>query len=730
MPGTRLLVVADPKMLPALANGLRGGGAFDVLTVPSGDVAAAQTAAERADAVAIFYGTPDRPLAAALQALAPPVRERGGRVLAVLQREQAGQRDECFRAGASDLFFMPMAKDQFVTRLSSAVRLSYPGDPGISAAVSVATRSATSVLAGATVTPSGVHAARALPFKPGETVRLSWDRFQVWGLVVQGVPAAQIRFAGLTLDEEAQIRDWLVGVAPAAAALATAAPATAAPATAAPATAVSARDSASSGEHVALHADGARSAPLAGPPPGFADRKPIRPQTARSARPPALPPTNGAAAAPGAVPAAVLGADPAAAVLHNGAALAGSARSAPGDTSPEGTLRAPVAAAPPSVASAAPAASGAAGPSVASSAAAAPPSASPPSASPPSSPPGAAFGDVLFAEPPPPAAAPSGPSWPMPTSAASCRRVAFQLLKDKSLPAEVSSEVAVAARKIVGLLGSTERAALDKAGPDSHLADALAARIALEVASSEGVRLYSSSPAAVVDAAGFAALHQLADAAGARLQKEASQAVGRGEVEQLQLVTAASAALSRDALNFKATADRLRGIGAAPRLGAGALDPNLIISGPAPRPLPSRTGEPAPVRAELRDFTALDNPGGGARARKIGIAVLALVFAGTLVNALFFALPRVTQMSAEKAGAGVERIDVAGKSANVTVQPAWVAAGAPELTKLLEVLRSRGVEKAMLTTSSGAPAGMLDVQEGKIYGLPKAGAAGPPKPAY
>jgi len=32
-------------------------------------------------------------------------------VVAVLQREQAAQRDECFRAGASDLLFMPMPKD-------------------------------------------------------------------------------------------------------------------------------------------------------------------------------------------------------------------------------------------------------------------------------------------------------------------------------------------------------------------------------------------------------------------------------------------------------------------------------------------------------------------------------------------------------------------------------------------------------------------------------------------
>ncbi len=38
MPGTRLLIIADPKMLPALASGLREGGKFDVLTIPITEV--------------------------------------------------------------------------------------------------------------------------------------------------------------------------------------------------------------------------------------------------------------------------------------------------------------------------------------------------------------------------------------------------------------------------------------------------------------------------------------------------------------------------------------------------------------------------------------------------------------------------------------------------------------------------------------------------------------------
>src|SRR5438105_998101 len=196
-------------MLAALAAGLRDGGKFDVLPVPLGDAASAQAAAASADALALFYGAPDKPLPAAVQALAPKVRERGGRVVAVLQREQAAQRDECFRAGASDLLFMPMPKEQFVARLAGSLGLSWSAEVGAQAPVSVATRSAASKVDQATVSLAGVEAPRELPLKSGETVRLAWGAFQHWGLVVRGAPSAQIRFAGLAPEEEAQIRDWL-----------------------------------------------------------------------------------------------------------------------------------------------------------------------------------------------------------------------------------------------------------------------------------------------------------------------------------------------------------------------------------------------------------------------------------------------------------------------------------------------------------------------------------------
>jgi len=249
-----------------------------VLTLPIADAAGASAAAQRADAMAVFYGTPDRPLPDALQELAPAVRGRGARVVAVLQRELAAQRDDCFRAGASDLLFMPMPKEQFLSRLADAVALVYSVEPGAPASVQVGARGTLQQLAQATVTASGVHAATALPFQAGETVRLSWSRgpesFEAWGLMVCSAPDAQIRFAGLAPDEEARLRDWLRGAAAASRPPAPPrAPAAPMAGPRAPAAAVAAQ----------------RAAPAGGPPPGFADRPRVKetpPSTAGAGRRP------------------------------------------------------------------------------------------------------------------------------------------------------------------------------------------------------------------------------------------------------------------------------------------------------------------------------------------------------------------------------------------------------------------------------------------------------------
>jgi hypothetical protein len=273
-------------MHPALSSGLRDGGRFDVIAIPLADPAAAQAAAETADAAALFYGSAAAPLPAALQAMAPKVRERGNRLVAVLQRDQAAHRDDCFRAGASDVLFMPMPRDQFVARLLASVGVVFTPEGSVQSPVAVATRSSTTRLERALVSPLGVEAPAMLPLKTGDTVRLSFAAFQSWGLVVRGGPSAQIRFAGLAPDEEAKIAEWVKSggkqePAPA-------------PPRPSPAPMAAAPRPAAAGAPVAQArppprppappaaampqeaATGARVAPP-GPPPAMADRKPARP---------------------------------------------------------------------------------------------------------------------------------------------------------------------------------------------------------------------------------------------------------------------------------------------------------------------------------------------------------------------------------------------------------------------------------------------------------------------
>jgi hypothetical protein len=636
-------------MIPALAGGLRDGGRFDVTAVSLAEPGVAQAAADRAEALAVFYGAPGAPLSAALQALAPKFRERGGRVVAVLQRELAAQRDECFRAGASDLLFMPMPKDQFVARLAGSVGLAFAQEGGAPAAVAVAARGSSSRLDQATVSPAGVEAPSQLPLKAGDTVRVSWGPFQTWGLVVRGGPSAQIRFAGLAPEEEAKIREWIASAGPQAAA-ATGAQSAPSPQQRAPAPNAPPQPSAG------------RSAPGAGPPPGFADRRPARPQTRPAPRPAAASsaPSTGAApvarradAAPPVAAPAVVAPQPRG---QNGA----------GELSAlfDGDGASPAAAAP-------------------------------------------------AAQRP---AVPQGPPWPAPVSFPLCKAAAIQLLTDETVGGDVPKNVAASARKITGMLSVGERASIQRAGQDSHFIDALAARIVLDAAAAEGTRLASAGAAPVVDADSLAALTKIADEAAGRLQKEANSAIGKGEVESLQLVTAASASLSRDLLNLKETTDRLRGIGAAPRLG-GHLDPDMVLPGqqPRPRPPPGPVA-PVPVKAELRDFQGLDHK----PARSKGL-IAVVVLAGAIAaaaNAFYFGVPHQQQVALEGAGSGVQRIAVSGTSAVVTVTQEWLAAPDANLARLLRVLRAQKVTKALLTLPNGSSAGIVDVASGKASGLP------------
>jgi len=681
VPATRLLVVADSKILPALANGLREGARFDIVTASLTDPAAAQAAAADAEAVALFYGGP-----VAVQALAAKLRERGGRVVAVLQREQLPQRDDCFRAGASELLFMPMPKDQFVNRLAQACALSFEGAGGAEAEVSVATRSTTLQLAGAKVTAAGIEAAGDLPFKAGETVRLTFAAFQAWGLVARPSGPAQIRFAGLTPDEESQIRKWLDAGAPAAGLPDPATPASApdpapdgalaaasgtapsepeAPPAADPSDTPPPSSDAARAAEAPLVAppevagvDAVRAAPAKGPPPGFADRRPVRASTRPApvrGPPPILTPssTPKVAAAPARtldfpLPVA-LSAEPVP-VVNGGAALSNLFED--GATTPEATPVAPV---------------------------------------------------------------PTGPAWPTIYSPQSCKTAALFLLQDKSATLDGSAAVAASARKVTSGLSAVEREALQKAGSDSSFADALAVRIALGAAIAEGATLYAAVPAPFVETSAAAGLVKQADDAGTRLQKEANSAVAKGEVESLQLITAVSAALSRDLLSFKETADRLKGLAAAPRLGAGALDPHVAIPGQPQRAAAGKPAEKQQVRAELRDFKSLEGMKSGSW-KKIFLAIGSVLFLALAVNAIYFSIPRLRPIT-EDAGKNVQGIQAHGDTALVIVNQEWIDNAQAESIKLVEVLRERGVLKAMLLTVNGRPAGMLNVQTGRIAGL-------------
>lgn len=409
---------------------------------------------------------------------------------------------------------------------------------------------------------------------------------------------------------------------------------------------------------------GERSAPALGPPPGFADRKPVRSQVRTPVR--VAPPVTAAAGTPLSTPPVAPPPVP----------------PAPGQDS----FSAPVS--PPLESAGSPA--GANG--------------------------GGGGGGFSFPEPAAaPAAVPVGPTWPVPFAAGLCRATALQILKDKLVPTDLPPGLAASAKKVTNMLGSAERAALDKA-PESPFADAIAARIALDAATSEGVRLYAHTPAVNVDPSSVAAVMKQANEAAALLQKEANTAVSKGEVELLQMVTAASAALSRDLMTFRETSDRLRGQSAAPRLGAGALDPDLVLPSQGARPAPAKTSTaPAQVRAELRDFHNLD--GGPGRGKTILMVLTLGAFIVALANALYFGLPRHKELTAESAGKGIERIDVSGEAALVTVSQDWLIAAEANLPQLTTALRGAEVKKAVLTLANGRPAGVLDVATGRVSGL-------------
>jgi DNA-binding NarL/FixJ family response regulator len=597
LPASRLLVVADPKVLPALASGLRESTAFEVAVHSFADPGALASAASQSEALALFYGTAERPLPSWLQDLAPAARARGAQVVAVLQKDQAALRDACFRAGASEVLFMPAPKEQFRAQLAEALALAYPGGPGKQAKVSLSTRTASANLEGAVVTSAGIHAQAKVDFRAGETVRLGWSagvsQLQSWGLVAKSGPdGVQVRFAGLSSGEGAKLREWL-------------------------------RDGEVAGRATAALENAGR--PTAAAPEG--------------------------------------GGRPTAATLFDG--------------------------------------------------------------------------EDGAAAPPPAAAA--GPAWPVGLPVATIRELLGQALAGRGVAANAPADLAAAATKIVARLSSSERALLGQEGAtDSPFADALAVRLALTAASSEGTRLFGQRPPAAVDAAAMAALSQQADAATAGLQLAADRALGQGDVERLQLVTAASAAVTRDRLAFKEIADRLRGLGAAPRLRAASLDPEFQVSGPQQPAARRAAAEPAATR-QAPDFDELDPARQRAGRQRVLMVGAALLFAAALSYALVFGRPSVRSLSPDSLpgmGGKVLAVTLVDQAALVNVSKAFFTENrAQNLAALCAALRERHVDKALLRMAAAPAAGQVNVRDCKAIALPvdlvsdeAPPAGGPPKP--
>jgi hypothetical protein len=123
------------------------------------------------------------------------------------------------------------------------------------------------------------------------------------------------------------------------------------------------------------------------------------------------------------------------------------------------------------------------------------------------------------------------------------------------------------------------------------------------------------------------------------------------------------------------------------------------------------------VKAELRDFRGLEERPG--RAKGVLAAFILAAAIGGVAYAFYFGVPHHVDIPAESAGTGVQRIDVSGTAALVTVTADWVANADANLPKLVQVLRARKIAKAILTLQTGKSAGIVDVPSGKATGLPR-----------
>jgi hypothetical protein len=319
-----------------------------------------------------------------------------------------------------------------------------------------------------------------------------------------------------------------------------------------------------------------------------------------------------------------------------------------------------------------------------------------------------------------PAATPAVESvvWPVPVALEAAKSAVLAVLFSPDEQPAVAKEVIFSAKKIAANLSGGEKAAIERLGAGSHFADAAGERVALDVARAEGMRLVAAAEPSKVDDAAVKSLAQRVDAVVASLQKDADGAIARGEVEVLQVVRASNAALSRDLLSLKAVADRLRGLAAAPRLGGGALDPDMVLPGQAPstRPPPPKAAE-APVRAELKEFEKFAETNPGTRNR-VALYVIFTALALAALYVVFFALPSVKQIDGRSTNIpGVVQVEVGGTGARVVVSDSFVEKPEPSLSQLIALLREKNVSSAALFNVNGAPVGQIDVRTGATNGI-------------
>ena len=290
---------------------------------------------------------------------------------------------------------------------------------------------------------------------------------------------------------------------------------------------------------------------------------------------------------------------------------------------------------------------------------------------------------------------------------------------------EPPDEVAAVARRVVDSVPATERAAIDKPGGEPFV-ELVATRIALGAAEAEGKRLLAAQQAVLVDGGAHDALTQLADAVAARVQGEADKAMKQGELEALQLVAGARGALSRDLIALRYVADQLRGLGQHPGLGAGALDPEVHLAAAAPKPAAKPTEASTARASEFGDYREKPR-----RSRSFALAGAGVLLA---LGAIYgysrlssFARVGLSSGDLEAAGDDVVRIEVSGKIAMVTVKPAFLEQPVPAVAKVVEVLRPKGIERAMVELENGLPLGQIDVSTGRPIYLAPAPGKHPPK---